>query len=429
MRPSRIFTAGIAALAFGMLTAGMAGADLDTADRHLATFVKLEGTYTQTHATTWDTVAKYADYADLDQRGSEDAHNAGIKVGFYTDVHLLCKGNTCSGSPNVEDVPEAAFAHTCDGRRVYSSDDTDAARKLLGDPRSPALKRALNRVIDGKLHNQFGNYHEDFVIDDDVFIPEATWFAWHADSPRGPVQQQPYCGYTRAAYMNGIKAIEAAAHVPVLFNGLNGLPDVPYIENAPNVIGGICEDCLHASYDAARNREGSPIWNEELDAALSAVDHKKVWVDYPHGEIDDDTQGYLYASLMLVSHRGSIVLHEDIDTPSGLSIPPTVWLVPHGSLAPMPHRIAQLRRPGGTYAREFAHCAIDGTPVGPCAAIVNPDANASHAYPFPAGRYRRILQISGRGIARDLGDTGRLTLHTAAPPPAIGPRGWAIVFR
>jgi hypothetical protein len=154
-----------------------------------------------------------------------------------------------------------------------------------------------------------------------------------------------------------------------------------------------------------------------------------MFIDYPHGGIDDETQGYIYASLMLVYQRDRILIEEDIPTASGLAIPPTVWLVPHGSLQPPAQRIADLRRSSGVYAREFAHCAIDGNSVGPCAAIVNPDPNAAHDYPFPAGRYRHTLAISGTGIAQELGDTGKLVVTDNRPPSSIGARGWAIVFR
>jgi hypothetical protein len=425
------FAVAAAALIAGALAFGAQHDSVraDNPSHHIATFVKLSGDYATSHGTPWEILAPYIDYLDIDQRGSEAAHNAGIKVGFYSDVHLVCKGTACSGSPNVEDVQQSAFAHSCSGARVYTSDDSDANRKLLGDPRKPALLQAFNTVIDNKLHNQFGNFHEDFVIDDDVFIPDAPWFGWHANSPTGPRLDTPYCGYSTSSYVQAIKTMEAKAHIPVILNGLNGKPDFPYIEHASNVIGGICEDCLHASYDPARNREAAPIWNQELDAALATGRQKKVWIDYPHSEIDNDTQGYIYASLMLVYRERAVALHEDIDTPSGIALPPTVMLVPHGSLQPLPNSIEGLKRSSGLYAREFSRCDIDGRPMGPCAAVVNPDAQSSHAWPFPASRYRHTIQISGKGIVHELGDTGRLGRNGAPPAASIGPRGWAIAFR
>ena len=69
----------------------------DDAPFHLQTFIKLPGDFAQKHATTWSDVARYVDYLDTDQRGANQAHDAGIKVGFYTDVHLICDGSSCSG--------------------------------------------------------------------------------------------------------------------------------------------------------------------------------------------------------------------------------------------------------------------------------------------------------------------------------------------
>lgn len=401
----------------------------DPENEHITTFVKLPGDFATTHAAPWDLLSRYIDYLDVDQRGSEEARNAGIRVGFYTDIHLLCKGTSCSGSPNVDEVPDSAFAHTCSGERIYTSDDTASVQKLLGDPRSPELTRVLNRVIDHKLRNEFGNFHEDFVIDDDVFIPQAPWFTWHAGSPHGAQLSQPHCGYSTPAYIAAIKKIENQAHLPVIFNGLNGPANVPYIENAPNVLGGICEDCLHTSYDPSRNREPSPTWNQELDAALAATRLKKLWIDYPHGEIDNDTQGYIYASLMLVYHGRWIALDEDISPPSGVPLPATIELVPHAAIQATPIHIDDLRRPTGVYAREFKRCTIAGTSAGPCAAVVNPDAHAAHRWPFPAQRYQHRLRILGNGVARELGDTGRLMTDGDTPPAWVGARGWAIGFR
>jgi hypothetical protein len=132
---------------------------------------------------------------------------------------------------------------------------------------------------------------------------------------------------------------------------------------------------------------------------------------------------------MLVYRGRFTALDEDVRTPSGIPLSPTIFLVPHGAVQPVPHTIAQLRRNGGVYAREFSNCTIKGTPVGACAAIVNPDPDHAHPYPFAPGQYRHTLRITGQGVATELGDTGALATNGPQAPQMIAPRGWAIVFQ
>lgn len=418
----------IASVAF-MLTSVTPHADAAESALHIQTFVKLPGDFTQRHNTSWDTLARYISYLDTDARAANDAHQAGIRVGFYTDVHLICAGSDCSGSPKPAQVSESGYAHDCHGRRVYTPDDSSAVKKMLGTPESPALVRAFNDQIDDKLHDAYGYNHYDFVFDDDVFLPDASWYTWHSGSPRGSVLHEPYCHFNRARYIAGIKNIEAKAHLPVIFNGLNGPENIAYIQRVTNVIGGMCEDCIHVDYDKNRNREAMPLWGRELDAALAAGARHMLWIDYPHGAIDNDTQGYLYASLMLAYTPGSTTLDEDIHTPSQVPLPPTILLVPHQPLGRTPLHISDLLQNGGAYARRFNKCTIAGMNVGPCAAAVNPDPGKSVRLPDSLASYRHSLVIEGSGVVHELGDTGVIRSNGPRPPKYIGPRGWVIAFQ
>ena len=263
------------------------------------------------------------------------------------------------------------------------------------------------------------------------FIPDKSWYPWHSGGPKGARLASPSCGYTNAKYTAGIKKMEAEAALPVIFNGLNAPENITYVQRQPNVVGGMCEDCLHVNYAAAtRNREPAPIWNTEIDAALAAartqqaldcVSPRPIRQRYARLRLRVADAGLQVAhrrrSMRIFTHRRAYRFRRR-----------SCWYRPTLSAGPrqMSNSYAAAAE---QYAREFRSCTIAGMSVGPCAAVVNPDSGKSVPLPFPRDRYRHTLVISGEGVVHELGDTGTISAEGPAPDRYLGPRGWDILFR
>ena len=86
-------------------------------------------------------------------------------------------------------------------------------------------------------------------------------------------------------------------------------------------------------------------------------------------ELNEWTAG-VYGSLRVHGDR----LWETFTSPGGLRVFPESSVVPTEPIVPTPGSISALQTPSGAYAREYATCYVGGSSVGPCAAVVNPNA-------------------------------------------------------
>ena len=89
-----------------------------------------------------------------------------------------------------------------------------------------------------------------------------------------------------------------------------------------------------------------------------------------------------------------------------------------------PADISGLKLDSGVYGREYRHCYIWGSAVGGCAAVVNPDRNEAHKYPY-GDKYKHTIVLSGDGVL----DGGAIATDGPPPPDTLPPLGAVIVFR
>ena len=88
-----------------------------------------------------------------------------------------------------------------------------------------------------------------------------------------------------------------------------------------------------------------------------------------------------------------------------------------------------LERPGGAMVREFEACYDSGKAVGPCAAVVNPDPDASVALGRLHHVYAHSLRVAGTSLCQCYGDTGSLSLSGPPAPRQLPAASGYVLFR
>lgn len=385
---------------------------------HMKVYAQLPGNYhnqqgVQSAAqaqSDYRTLAKYVDYMETDNRASNYAHTAGIKVGFYTDP-IQAHGAELSW-------PASAFAHDCNGNLVVPNYSNSP--ELLGDVNSATHTQAWDAEIGTHLQDQWGTYTQDWVRSDDSSYPgeeSSGFFASVFGGTREPAGV-PYCGYSNASFMSGLLAMYAQSPLPVLFNGATDPSYVAFAQGQSNVMGAQCESCFGGWTGST--------WQNHVNAEIAFVGAHKIFESFSHGNGTAAQQLYLYASMLLGFDPNYTVLSMDISTPSGMAMTPLALLVP---LEPTvtAATVSGYAQPEGVYVRQFGACFIAQAQAGPCAVVVNADT-ASHKFPAVLAGYHHTVNVSGSGIVREFGDNGAVAANGAAPPSTIGAMTATIVF-
>jgi hypothetical protein len=225
--------------------------------------------------------------------------------------------------------------------------------------------------------------------------------------------------------------------LPVIFNGLGGFTKseseaavASVAATAPNVWGGMCENCFYANQDNAHNPF---LWTGPiLDANLTSL-MRVIGAGRNAMVIDDDvtdpvTRERALADMMLVDDPDHLfVAGRPCGSVSLIHACPEAALTFYAPLGPYPTGPASVATSTGVYAREFAACYDRGSFVGRCAAVVNPDVYASRALPQQlARRYRHRLVLHGTGPCDCYGDSGSVTFD-GPPAPATLPKATGYV--
>jgi hypothetical protein len=426
--PDSSLVASAASQASGLTSPGPSAAQLalqsvavsSTGPAHAPTFEQLPGNY-QSSQSGWNTVGQYVSYLMTDKRATQYAANAGMKVAFYTDI-MRIPVNSAS------QYPEAAFAHTCSGKRVFSSSSGTAA--YLGNPGSSTLLSSWNSGINAMKHDQWGNYPYTVAMSDDSDNPGLSWdlSIFKVGSANGAVSTGVYCGFSTASFDSQIASLMQNAQIPIIFNGdTDPRYYTAYMAGHSNVIGGECEGCIASPYlGNGQTKVTGSTWLTQMNAGLINIANKKIFFLSADGQVPADTLGYTYASYMLMYDQNYTMFRQDGANNSGLGNPPTVNIVPTQPLKATPSNVASLNK-SGVYAREYAACYISGANAGPCVALVNPDS-VYHVWPSLTRQYHHMVQFGGSGAATKLGDTGYVNAKGASPGSGLNAGGWAIVF-
>lgn len=389
---------------------GVASSDVPS---HMMTYAVLPGDFHNSSSSDFQILGKYVNFLETDTRASNVAHAAGIKVGFYTDPNR----------PHGDDEnawPSDAYAHDCNGNVVIAG--YPGALEHVGHMGSSALNQAWDNEIKSHQQDQYNSYTQDFVRSDDSGNPAEAWEVYF-QNVLGGVQEtlgQPYCHYSDASYVSGLRALYAQAPLPVIFNGDTSTEYNAYMQNAPNILGSQCESCFVGT--------STDTWVKEVNAEIGAVALHKVFNSFSHGPYTSQQQIYLYASMLLGFDPSYVSLYTDnMNAPSGVDISPLVSLVPMQPTATASD-VSQYLSSEGNYVRQFGQCYVKQVSVGPCAVAVNSDSS-SHPFPSSLAQYHHAATFSGAGIITEFGDNGAVNVNGGTPPSSIPGQQAVIVFQ
>ncbi len=350
--------------------------------------------------------ARYLTWAQVTVRVANAAAHAGIKTQYYIDPALTIANRGDQLYTN----EESTFAHDCMGNRV-----TIPYHSLVEDLMAldqPSMQAVFRHWVDRVT----GAAHFDALFEDDADLP-SEYMRFRA---------MP-CQYTDAGWLRALDALNHASPIPVILSGLNASkrPEpsgVIALLTSDKTYGENYEHC-YAS-DTQPKLTGT-IWQATENSELAVTRARKVFFctarDNSPAISSADARTYVYASFLLTYEADASVIWEEYRTPSGFRVEPESQLVATGPLRPSPVSVDGLQSAGGAYAREYARCYIADRFVGPCAAVVNPDAAA---HPFPLAQYHHTLSLTGGGIL----DGGTVAADGPPPPSSLPGASAVIVF-
>ncbi len=356
--------------------------------------------------TTSVTSAQAAPYLTWAQTGIGDANAlaaAGIKTQIYEDPNRVV-----ADSPLYSTGAQGAFAQTCSG--VDVTEYSDSVTQNVMNPASTVLQSAYASL----LTSIAASYDFNAVFQDD----------------NGPLSEYSYtfspslpCNYSDAAWITGNIALDQAATLPVIVNGLSGLDgESPSLSlqllSSSNVLGGNFEGC----YSTVNEPENDGwLWAAEENTELQVNAQGKMFSCMEENTADASAgtaaRVYAYASFLLTYNPSLDVLWEDFATSSGFEVFPEEQLVALDPAVATPTALSSLEQTGGAYGLIYNECFVAGKFVGACAVAVNPTSGSSVPFPFP--QFTHTLTLSGYGVL----DGGTLSTQGAAPPEYLnGPQ-------
>jgi hypothetical protein len=378
---------------------------------------------------SFSTAASYLNYAITNGADSAKIRSAGIKTGYYFDLHSVCSSNTYGACLIGQvTIPETAFEHTCDGSnaRIIDTHSGGGVTQYLTDATSSGLRTALANVITANAQN--GSW--DFGFDDDAqdmseSYPYMTFLNANTGGAQNPA---PYCNFSESTWMQGMLSYFNSSSVSLIANSLepsgssSASAGTKFFSAAP-LIGGMLEGIYGSSWNgSSRYKESGNIWQSEENSQIASANANKLFVGYEHvggtNAAGIDQRNYIYASLMLGYSPTSTVLAEDgTTTNSGIQVNPEALLVPTSPLVSQPSTISALQK-GGAYVREYATCYYAGKSIGQCAAVVNSNSSGSVAMPSLSQSYSHTAVISGAGVIPGV-DNGSVNVSGPSAPSTL----------
>jgi uncharacterized membrane protein len=374
---------------------------------------------------------------------------AGIATGAYIDVNF-CSGSFAAGpnryaSPDCSSLPDDGFyAEPGFPDRPLTLSFNGAWIQKVGNPASTTLRAAAVAAVRSQLA---AAGPLDVIEIDDANTPDEYYgqgMCWGigrpagssyacSSAPGGSAAAPFAASYSRTQWQAGEAGLAAALPLPVVFNGLNGFSTteseaaaVGPVTTVGNGWGGECDTCFYTQNVGSRT---GAVLDHQLSSLMDVVSAGRNVILLNESVTDVAVRETAVADAMLVYDPDRLyVANQPCGTLSHIHACAEQGLTFYAPLRPYPSGPGALRAPGGTYVREFAACFDRGKPVGPCASVVNPDANASHAMPALTFAYRHTLQLHGSGPCACYGDTGSVAVDGPAPPATLPPAGAVVLF-
>ncbi|MBV8434316.1 MAG: hypothetical protein JO029_08555 [Candidatus Eremiobacteraeota bacterium] len=274
----------------------------------------------------------------------------------------------------------STFAQSCSGAPIAIS--YDGVTQYLMNPASSALEGLLDAWATGQ---QSAGHIDAFYFDD-------------TDDLNGAAMP---CGFTQATWDAANAALIAGFNYPVIFSGYSISSDSEALISGSQVAGAVVEECYGRVSQPTPPYTTGDLWRLDENLELAAAAAGRMYFCYNNGGEGAASsialRQYIYASFLLSFTPSSSVLWETFSTSSGLHVFPESQLVPANPLK-NPTTIDDLATSSGVYVREYGACSLAGKSLGPCAAVVNSDAAASHVLPALSRSYMHTLALSGAGI-------------------------------
>ena len=362
-----------------------------------------------TTSIAWSAATPYLTWAQVSTSNANAVSAAGIKTQYYIDPN-----REVSGDP-LYNADETTFAHDCNGNRVSDTYNGTLTQYVM-DPSSASMQTLFATYI-----ARIAAYaHYDALYEDDAG-PLSGY------APYTPFTAMP-CNYSDSAWLSNGLVLNNVPPIPVIYNGLSALnghsPSLGLgLLASTNTIGANYEHCYS---DNAQPKMNGWNWQAIEDSEIDVVAAHKLFEcqlrNSGAASSSTDARIYAYASFLLTYDPATSIYWSEFATTSGLHVFPEAQLVATNPKVAAPGDISGLLQNGGAYGREFGACYIAGNFVGPCAAVVNPDSQLSHAFPYP--QYTHTLVLSGGGVL----DGGTAAANGPAPPLSLAPSEAAIVF-
>ena len=378
-------------------------------------------------------MAAHADYAEDDGFAAQHAEAfkdaGGSYAVAYTDPAYVpyCFAPfsgpqaTCRGQVGNLVTDESGWFHGADGTRVRRYVDQNFGYQEALNPSSAAAQSAFAQMTQNLLTSA---PKLDYFFADDtggVFIGSdgtqmSGWF-YGFDAPAVEMT-------TDAQFIPAQRKMFAAAAKPLIVNGVDPSTLQPSYGGAwldsPNVSGQFYEGCYSDGSGVAGANRNS--WVLTSNSILTTIAHKSKAICMMTAGATAANRIYELATWWLTYAEPYSVAAPAAPLADGLTVVPEYDIVPRSPRKTAVSAISELRTASGAYAREFASCYQAGTPIGPCAAVVNP-TGAPVAMPALTGHYTTALAVDDKSAYAG----GAATWSGAVPGqiPALG----AVVLR
>lgn len=415
------------------------------------------------------------------------ARAAGMKTVWYIDPHRIGDvPGAMSDRPAITALNTGSDLMRCAGGGALNSTYSERNGTFFGDPTSAHLVAQTNAHVAAAAAH-YGKI--DYVWKDDSMLLTDQWAdTWFCGDPSPALNANrgngmPAIGhgspsgahityadrtpYTSQRFLADLVKFDDRMSAPTMDEGAcngdgsdmgrdgdDGGATATLVANAHNAAAAMCENFAigWGNNQTVNGKAVDRYWKQDLNSGIEVISARKMFVSYEYignqggthrgVPVDVDQRGYIYASFMLLFDWNYSVYKTGawgatLKTAAPVLVLPENLLVPLEPLqtAHWPQRIGQLEK-NGVYVREFKTCAYAGTPIGPCAALVNPSSNAPAPLPALQQTYGHRIAFTGNNGAftgrhgtPNYGDTGDVAFASAGVPATIPPAGWAILVR
>ncbi len=304
----------------------------------------------------------------------------------FTPPAGQCGGQIANLIPN----DESAYLHDATGARVHKYNDPYFQYQEVFNPGAPAAQRAYAQML-GTI------VAASPLIDGYEADDSGSAFT----GPDGVLGSNLYGGFNATGveitsdeqYIAAAAAMLAAAGKPIMINGGDPRGTGPAYGGRFLDLPFVYAQQFEGSFNNAGNYLYSDIDNKfqrEENAIIAVMAHHKTAVVFPTGDASPAHRLYAYAAWLLTYDPAYSTYETDVPLSDGVALWPETQLVPAQPAATATD-VVQLKR-GGVFVREFASCGIAGTPIGPCAAVVNSSPTSTAALPaFPSAYGRHVV--------------------------------------